>query len=446
MDGPVMGEQEFDLKLSRVLRRVTVDYGIRFKPAEIICDDAAADAIFQAALEMLVEVGIYNVDSNRVILLIREELLETCRDTPKQFTRGAGKDAVTVTSRGHNSPVVPHGFRWPLAYTGYLGKESFLAEMIEAHLLEATELGELARELKTFLAGVENKAGTVGDTMWAVAVARWCLTVARMIGQPDMFVGTMSAITVPAILACFMGDNLYKSYHAGFSVATMPELKISWERLQLAFISRQMGVAKRIGGVTVLGAYARNAEETAVLSIATLLAQLSYAAGDWAHLAPVDLEGYRSGRKVMQAQSGACRASERNIGVNVTMLQWAKNDWGSAYGLYEKAALIIEQTCSGTGSFWQYPCHPGPDGKAVSDLDFELVGKVAWAVSGMERGPANELLERIITLYEGSLAHPEKGKPYSYFYDFRTMTPRSDLVDLHRRTEQTLAGLGIVFA
>ncbi|MBI4333595.1 MAG: monomethylamine:corrinoid methyltransferase [Chloroflexi bacterium] len=443
MGGPVMTEQEFDLKLSRRLRSLTADYGVHFQPAEIICDDATADAIFQAAMELIGEVGIYNVDTNRVILLTSQELEETCRQTPRHFVRGAGRDAVTVAARSHNSRLVPYVFRWPLWHPRSLTSEAFLAEMMEAHLPEKTELGDLARELKPRLEGVENKAGTVGDTMWAIAVARWCLTVARMVGRPDMFLGAVSAITAPAILACFAGDNLYKKHHSSFSVTTMPELKINWEHLQLAFIAREMGVARRIGGVTVLGGYARNAEETAILSAATLLAQLSYSAGDWAHVAPVDREGQRSGRATMQAQSGACRAAERNIEIATTMLQHTANGLGSAFSLYEKAALVTEQTCSGTSSFWKFPCHPGRDGEPKTDLDCEFVARVARAVSGMEREHANELVNKILALYEGSLDRPVKGKPYSYYYDLRTLAPLRELVDMHRKAEEDLARLGV---
>ncbi|MBI4330170.1 MAG: monomethylamine:corrinoid methyltransferase [Chloroflexi bacterium] len=443
MDGPVMLAQEFDLRLSRALRRIAVDHGIHFKPAEIICDDATADAIFHAAVELIGQVGIYNVDTSRVILLTAEEVLVACAETPGQVTLGAGKDAVTVAARSHDSLVVPYGFRWPLTHCWIQGKEPFLSATIEAHLSEPGELGDLARELKPWLKDVQNKAGTVGDTMWAVAIARWCLAVARLVGRTDMFVGPVSAITVPAILACFAAENVYKKHHSSFSVATMPELKTNWEHLQLAFIARQMGLPSRTSGGNVLGAYARNAEETAVLSVATLLVQLSYAAARWAHLAPSDLHGYRTSRVTMQTQSAATRAAERNVGIATSMQQLVKNGLGSAFGLYEIAALVIEQTCSGVSSFWNYPCHPGPGGSMKSDLDYDLVMKVARGVAGMEREKANGLLNKVLGLYEASLEHPEKGKPYSFYYDLRTLSPAPELVELHRRVEDQLAGLGV---
>lgn len=438
-----MAEQEFDLKLSRQLRRLAADYSVHFQPGEVICDDATADAAFQAAVELLGDVGLYNVDTNRIIFLGREELEATCRDTPKQFTRGAGKDAVTVRARSHNSPVAPHAFRWPLTHSRYLGKEAFLFELLPVYASDPTELGDLARELGPRLAGVENKVETVGDTMWAAAAARWCLAVARVTGHPDMFVGTITTIGVPATLACFMGDGLYQKHHSGISVATMPELKINWDRLQLAFIARQMGLARFIGGVSILGAYARNAEETAILSTATVLAQLSYTNADWANMALIDVDGYRSRRRTLTAQSGAIRAVERHIGLATTGLQTPRNGLGSALSLYEKAAMTIEQTCSGISWTWHHPYHPGPGGEPKSDLDYELVDGVARAVSGMEREQANDLLNRIVAVYEERWDVLEKGKPYAYYYDLKTLTPRQELVDLYRRVEGELAGLGL---
>ncbi|MBI4331772.1 MAG: monomethylamine:corrinoid methyltransferase [Chloroflexi bacterium] len=67
MYGPVMTEQEFDLKLSQRLRRLSADFSVHFNPGEIICDDATADGIFQAAVELLGQVGLYNTDTNRVV-------------------------------------------------------------------------------------------------------------------------------------------------------------------------------------------------------------------------------------------------------------------------------------------------------------------------------------------------------------------------------------------
>ncbi|MBI4331773.1 MAG: hypothetical protein HY673_10880 [Chloroflexi bacterium] len=98
---------------------------------------------------------------------------------------------VTIAARSHNSRTAPHIFKWPLSTDRYKGgKEAFLSDMMEAHLSVRNELGDLAGELKRWLDGVDNKAGTVGDSMWAIAGARWCATVARMVGQPDMFMGT----------------------------------------------------------------------------------------------------------------------------------------------------------------------------------------------------------------------------------------------------------------
>lgn len=60
----------------------------------------------------------------------------------------------------------------------------------------------------------------------------------------------------------------------------------------------------------------------------------------------------------------------------------------------------------------------------------------------MEREQANELVNRVIGLYIDRWDRPEKGKPYSYYYDIRTLTPLPELVYQYRRAEEELTRVG----
>lgn len=443
-DGPIMSEKEYDLKLSKYLRSLSTEYGIRFNPTEIICDDVTADAIFKAAVEMLAQVGLYNVDTSRAILLSREEVEETRRETPKKFTRGDGKDAVTVMARSHNSPIPPHIFCGPTtSRRSGQQPQQVLSDMVKVHLSERSELGDLARELKAWLEGVDDKADTVGEMMWNQAVIKWNLAIARATGRPNAYLGLTAGISVPAILACFRED-LYRPFHTAVPSQLMPELKMNWDRLKLAFVAREMKVPRWIGYGGILGGYARNAEETAVVVVASILGQLSYTAADWAYAGACDVKGgYYTARRTLQASCGACRAAVRNIGVAMAWGVITKNGSGTALSLYEEAAAYIAYTCSGMAWSWGYLLHPGQSGEPKTDLSGEMVNKVVQAVSGMEREEANELANKVVGLYEPHWDQEEKGRPYSYYYDLKTLTPSQELVDLHRRVEEKLASLGV---
>ncbi|UCF27149.1 MAG: monomethylamine:corrinoid methyltransferase, partial [Chloroflexota bacterium] len=95
LQGPLMTEQDFDLKIFiPSLRRVVKDYGIEFDPENPIpSDDRAADNLFNAAVDFLSQVGIYCQDTNRVIQFSKEEIMEAVREAPGKCLVGDGKEA-----------------------------------------------------------------------------------------------------------------------------------------------------------------------------------------------------------------------------------------------------------------------------------------------------------------------------------------------------------------
>ena len=74
LKGPVMKADDFDLAFAMKVRELVAKYNIEYHPEELICDNATADAVFEAGVELLADIGILNVDTNRVIKYSREEI------------------------------------------------------------------------------------------------------------------------------------------------------------------------------------------------------------------------------------------------------------------------------------------------------------------------------------------------------------------------------------
>ncbi len=55
LKGPVMKSDDFDLGFAMKVRELVSKYDIQYNPEELIIDDATADAIFQAGVELLAE-------------------------------------------------------------------------------------------------------------------------------------------------------------------------------------------------------------------------------------------------------------------------------------------------------------------------------------------------------------------------------------------------------
>ncbi len=61
LNGPVMKTDDFDLALSMKIRELVNKYNIIYNPGELVVDDATADAVFDAGVELLADVGLYHL-------------------------------------------------------------------------------------------------------------------------------------------------------------------------------------------------------------------------------------------------------------------------------------------------------------------------------------------------------------------------------------------------
>lgn len=442
--GPVMTERDFDLQLSRTLRGLASDHDVHFNPQELICDDPSADAVFRAAVGLLAQVGLYNLDTNRVISLGRDELMDVAESTPGECVIGGGEDAIRLKARAHDSAIPPAVVATPLKSMHYKGGVvKLFFDMALACASEPSNLGQLARSLLATLDGIGELADTPGEMIWSRAVARWMRALVEGAGKPHAYLGHTGAATVPAIMSCY-GEGLLDRFNSGIPINLMPELKLNWDRLKLAYLAQEMQVPPWMGISGVLGTYSRNGPEFAILTVANMLAQLSYGHGDMAHLSAADRNGYRTTRAVLQAHSAACRAVERNIGNPFFVAPSFKNGLGTPKSIYEEVASVVASTCSGASWIWGFPCCPNGEGRQNVDLDYVLASKVSHGVAGLSRDKANELLLRILALYEPTWDVSEKGKPYSYYYDLKTLTPSSELISVYQREEDFLLRLGVL--
>lgn len=107
--GPKMEEKEWDFKLiPQTARKLKNKYGIKMDKKTIIPEDKELiNKLFNAGLEMLVECGIYCMDTGRVIKYTKDEVLHAIKSAPDHFTYGEGREAINVVPRSYDSPKAP---------------------------------------------------------------------------------------------------------------------------------------------------------------------------------------------------------------------------------------------------------------------------------------------------------------------------------------------------
>lgn len=99
--GPKVDQKNWDMGLFRKMNELTAKYHLYYpKDGSFFnIEDTVADNAFRAALDFLVEKGIYCLTTGRVIQLTEQEILNTIKAMPKEFTVGDGKDARVLKQR-----------------------------------------------------------------------------------------------------------------------------------------------------------------------------------------------------------------------------------------------------------------------------------------------------------------------------------------------------------
>jgi methylamine--corrinoid protein Co-methyltransferase len=437
LTGPVMKAGDFDLAFSKKIREVVAEYEITYDSEELVVDDATADAVFGAAVELLADVGLYHLDTQRVIRFAREEIEETAREyreDPGNCTFGRGDDEVTIAFRTGADRRPPR----LCAGAGGVAEEDWFVAFIQSFAQEeSVEALGICPGLAT-LRGIEPKAGTLSE----IHVGRWeqeqIKEALRLAGRPDMHCGLLSTVSTVGGTMALIAPGLREAHNTQIGVHIIPEQKLDWTRLILSQFCQDRGIVPWQSAMSMIGGFCRDAADAAVGMVANLLGQLSYAKGPMCSLFTNHMDGMWGTRPALWAYSAAARASERNIRVCIGGVAACTMDlWITEAQLLHAAAIAILNTASSMSYCWI----AGPTG-----LDARLLGEAMNAVAGMEPADANQLVKRILArVDESERKEPMSSVPFPMMYDVQTVQPKSDYKALLMQARDRLAQLGVPY-
>ena len=152
--GKVMKAQDFDLSFATKVRELVDRHRISFDPDQLIVDDETADAVFNAGVDLLAEVGLYQLDTQRVIEYTRDEVLALAAERkadPARVTMGRGDDEVTLAYRTADEERPPSLY---VGAAGVISEEEFVPLMTS-----------FARERRIEGMGIASGISKVGDVV-----------------------------------------------------------------------------------------------------------------------------------------------------------------------------------------------------------------------------------------------------------------------------------------
>jgi methylamine--corrinoid protein Co-methyltransferase len=446
LKGPIMSEQDFDLKVFiPTLRRMVKDHGIHYNPEiPVPADNGLADNLFEAAVDFLSQTGIYCQDTNRVIQFSKAEILRALEKAPGHCTAGEGKDAGVFAMRKPDQPAVP----WLHVGSGIVATtEEMMTNLIEAYgsIAEADSISISALDS---IRGIPVMAGSPAElyaAIRAVRIGREALRRAGRPGLPIMNLISTAAAAVTTIGASAPQFGLRPS--DGWLVGAISEMKIDFGAMNKIAYLLNWGANVGAESSPILGGYCGGAAGTAVASTAYMLMGLLVHRGNYQLTFPVHFRyGCSTTRDVLWVVSASCQAASRNIPMPTIWLAYIAGGPNTRMFFYESAAYLLCAVASGAPSV-QTP-HPAKAVKVdgITPLEAEFGVEMAVAAAKLNRGQANELVLRLLDKYESRIETAPSGSTYQECYEVTSGKPGDDYLRLYGEVKEELAAMGVPLA
>lgn len=446
LTGPIMGEQDFDLKVFiPTLRQVVKEHGIRYDPQNPVpADDGHGDQLYHAATDFLSRVGVYCQDTNRVMQFTTDEIQQAVREAAGCCHAGEGKDSGVFGMRRPDDSRVP----WLHVGSGIVSTgEEMMTNLIEAY-------GSIARASSISISaldrirGIPVMAGSPAELYAAIRgirIGREALRRAGRPGLPIMNLISTAAAAVTTIAASAPQFGLRPS--DGWLVGAISEMKIDFGAMNKIAYLLNWGANIGAESSPILGGYCGGPEGTAVVSTAYMLMGLLVHQGNYQLTFPVHFRhGCSTTRDVLWVVSTSCQAASRNIPMPTIWLAYVAGGPNTEIYFYESAAYLLCAVTSGAPSV-QTP-HPAKAVKVdgITPLEAEFGVEMAVAATQLSRSRANELVLGLLATYESQIEAAPTGSTYQECYDTATGKPSDAYLRLYDGVRETLARMGVPLA
>jgi hypothetical protein len=112
--------------------------------------------------------------------------------------------------------------------------------------------------------------------------------------------------------------------------------------------------------------------------------------------------------------------------------------------LYEIAATMTNFVASGSNiEFGGVAKGTSPD--RMTPLEPRFATEVAHAAAGLSRSQANEIVKTLISKYKDNIANPPKGATFQECFDWDSIQPCQEYIELYGRIKNELTGFGLKF-
>ncbi len=446
--GPKVEGNAWNMGLFRKMNELTERYQLYYPKDNPVFnfDDSMADRAFLAAIDFLVETGIYCLSTGRVIRLSRNEVLNTIKGMPKQVTIGEGKDTRVLKQRrleekeelnhcpGHHAPFTEE--LAPLAVKTF-------AQIPTADYLEGFNFPEVdGREI--FGLPMEVYAGKREATWMRQGVAK--------AGRPGMAIAYYPINTRAAVMIAPIDREVGLRPSDGILLSVLPDVKVEQDYLTTAIIWEEYGGFKLNGnGSGFVGGFCGGLGGALIEALAVVLTGwIVYRdIACWGSVRSV--AGYTTAKEIhmntadVWATSVYAQALHRHSNYILFIGAGSLSGPGCETQLLEVACRAVTIPING-GNVHITRQHRARMNASLSPLDAEWAYEVATAVmrNGLDKHSAGDLVLKIGEKLNGRV----REAPYHdirEFYDMVHNKPLPRFEKAYLKVKDEISALGLNF-
>lgn len=443
LKGKRVEEKEFDMHiLPGKLRELTQKYEIVYNPEEPVPQDLdMAKRAFEAALELLTEVGIYCRDTRSIIPVSPEEVKESLESAPTSHAIGEGAEEVHCYVRDLGDKRRPIIIGGPGGTP--LSEENFI-DILTSCAVEHID-GIITGALRT-LFGRKIRANEPLELMACHYEALWAREAVRRAGKPGMSIlGIMSGVSSESQDAAdFPGGMRPSDMHL---ICFSNELKVNWSDLKKIAHSQNMGNTIAACSMPMLGGYCGGPDGTTITAIAETMQGFLLSRASSYDLAASSVRFGVSDRTAIWSNC-LCQLAFISAGYNVRLVPFVVATAGPCTEMIcdEVAAMAIALTASGYSTLYGALGCEGAKMDYVTGMESRFIFELGEAAAGISLGEANEIVRQLIGKYEETLRSRKapEGKSFNECYE-PELRPSEEYVNLWDKKKKELEKMGLVW-
>ena len=443
LNGKPMSESDYQLKLfaPKVQEKVR-EHRIKYDPNNPIpSDNSMADELFEAGMELLLDVGAYCTSSGRVISYTESEIKNALKEAPSKLHFGEGRDRKSLVKRNIEDKTPP----WCLlgAGGGACSSDRSFLTLVEGYA-EIPETNAITTPAITRVGGMRVRPASPLEVLAAMRNAVLAREACNRVGRQGIpIMNSLATAESDIAFAAALHPKFGMRQSDGYMICCMDPMKVDFARLNKAAVALSLGGSIGMCFGPLLGGYAGGPEGTAVSNVAHHMMGLLTYQSSWLLPFTIHLRYVASSpRDMLWVISSMGQAISRNTHLLSLNLNYTTAGPCTPMCLYETSASVTAAVVSGL-SIESLGVATNKHEDRTTPVEPRISAEVGHAVAGMKRSDANELVKRLLPKYESKLNAPPLGKSLYECWDADARKPSKEYRAVIRGYKKEMANLGL---